>query len=135
MLLHGAAREFRVVRADGAIDLAVHLGGFLEVLRVLNGFGAAFVETGGDRLHKSAENRIACGAGNGAVEANVVNQELPRSFERCIHLGDLFSKFSNMFARSSLGSQRSQVGLDHNSRLEHLFGEETVQDAQNRKGT
>src|ERR1039457_1029803 len=76
VLLHGELGLGRVVGADGAVDFAVHLGGFLEVLGVLDGEAAVVVEVGGDGLHQRGEDGVAGGAGDSAVEADVMDEVL-----------------------------------------------------------
>ena len=96
----------RVVGADGAVDFAVHLGGFLQVLRVGDGEAAGVVEVGGDGLHQRGEDGVAGGAGDGAVEADVVDEVLVGVGERGVHLGDLFGEFGDVLVGGALGGER-----------------------------
>ncbi len=122
------------VGADGAIDLAVHLGGFFEVDGVLHGLAAVLVEVGGDGLHESAEDGVAGGAGDSAMEADVVNEVLLRIRERGVHLGDLFGELGDVLVGCALGGKGGNVGFDDETCLEHLPGQEAVKDAEDGEG-
>ena len=135
VLLHGELGLRRVVRADGAVDLAVHLGGLLEVLGVLDGEAAVVVEVGGDGLHQRGEDGVAGGAGDGAVEAHVVDEVLVRVAERGVHLGDLFGEFGDVLVGGALGGERGDGGFDDEAGLEHLPGQEAVQRAEDGERT
>ena len=111
VLLHGLAGVDGVVGADGAVDLAVHLGGLLEVLGVLDGLAAVVVEVGGDGLHEGAEDGVAGGSGDGAVEADVVDEVLLGVVEGGVHLGDLFGELGDVLVGGALGGEGGDVGL------------------------
>ncbi len=91
---------------------------------------AAVVEIGGDGLHERGEDGIAGGAGDGAVEADVVDEVLLRIAERGVHLGDLFGELGDVLVGGAFGGQGGDVGLDDEARLEHLPGQEAVQRAE-----
>ena len=134
VLLHGAAGLGGVVGADGAVDLAVHLGGLLEVLGVLDGQAAVVVEVGGDGLHEGAEDGVAGGAGDGAVEADVVDEVLLGVVEGGVHLGDLFGELGDVLVGGALGGEGGDVGLEDEAGLEHLPGEEAVEGSEDGEG-
>jgi len=90
VLLHGATSLRGVMRSDGAIYLAVHLGRFLQIHCVLDGLTAEFIEIGNERLHYRREDRVGCGASDGAMEANVMDEVFMRIVECGIHLGYFF---------------------------------------------
>src|ERR1017187_6684621 len=76
VLFHGELGLRRVVGADGAVNFAVQLGGLFQVLGVFDGEAAVVVEVGGDGLHQRAQDRVARGAGDSAVEADVMDEVL-----------------------------------------------------------
>jgi hypothetical protein len=134
VLLHGAAGLGGVVGADGAVDLAVHLGGFLEVDGVDDGLAAVLVEVGGDGLHEGAEDGVAGGSGDGAVEADVVDEVLVGVGEGGVHLGNLFGQFGDVLVGGTLGGEGGYVGFDDEARLKHLPGKEAVEGSEDREG-
>ena len=133
VLLHGDAGLGGVVGADGAVDLAVHLGGFLEIRSVDDGLAAVLVEIGGDGLHEGAEDGVAGGAGDGAMEADVVDEVLLRIGKGGVHLGDLFGELGDVLVGGALGGQRGDVGLKDKAGLEHLPGKESMERSEDGK--
>lgn len=133
VLLHGDAGLGGVMRANGAIDLAMHLRGFLEINCVDDGFAAVLIEIGGDGLHEGAEDWIAGGASDGAVESHIVNKVLVRIGKRGIHFSHFFSKLRNMLVGRTLRSQRSDVGFKDKPRLKHLPRKKSMERAKNGK--
>ena len=134
MLLHGLAGLGGVVGADGAVDLAVHLGGFFEVDGVCDGLAAVLVEIGGDGLHEGAEDGVAGSSSDGAVKAYVVDEVLLGVFESGVHLGDLFGEFGDVLVGGTLGGEGGDAGLEDEAGLEHLPGKEAVEGSEDREG-
>ena len=135
MLLHNLAGVGGVVGADGAVDLAMHLGGLFEALGALNGLAAAFVEVGGDGLHEGAEDGVAGGTCDGAVEADVVDEVLLRVVEGGVHLGDFFGELGEVLVGGALGGEGGEAGLEDEAGLEHLPREEAVESSEDGEGT
>ena len=134
VLLHGLAGERGVTRSDGAEDLAVHLGGFLEVLGVLDGLGAKLVEIGGDGLHQGTEDGIASGAGDGAMETDVVDEIFLGVGEGGVHLGDLFGQLGDVLVGGALGGEGCYGGFEDETGFKHLPGKDAVESSQDREG-
>ncbi len=134
VLLHGLAGLGGVVGADGAVDLAVHLGGLFQVLGVLDGLAAVAVEVGSDGLHQGAEDGVAGGSGDGAVETDVVDEVLLGVVEGGVHLGDLFGELGDVLVGGALGGEGGDVGLEDEAGFEHLPGEEAVERSEDGEG-
>jgi hypothetical protein len=130
VLLHGEAGLGRVMRANGAVDLAVHLGRFLEINRINNGLAAVFVEIRCDCLHKCAKDRVSGRPRDGAVEADIVDEVLVRVGKGGVHLGDLFRQFGNVLVGGAFGGEGGHVGFEDKSGLEHLPGKKAVEGAE-----
>ena len=111
VLLHDLACVGGVVGADGAVDFSVHLGGLFEVGGALDGLAAALVEVGGDGLHECAEDGVAGGSGDGAVEADVVDEVLLGVVEGGVHLGYLFGELGEVLVGGALGGEGGEVGF------------------------
>ena len=95
---------------------------------------AVVVEVGGDGLHEGGEDGVAGGAGDGAVEADVVDEVLLRVGEGGVHLGDLFGEFGDVLVGGALGGEGGDVGLEDEAGLEHLPGEEAVEGSEDGEG-
>ena len=129
MFLHQSARFKGIARANGAVDLPVHLGGFAQVDGALDGFEALVVHRRGDGLHEGGENGIAGGLGDDAVKEHVVDQVIGRVIHGGEHLGDLFGQRGVVLLLAAVGGQRGQTAFQNQSRLEHLPGLKAVQRA------
>ncbi len=134
MVLHGSAGLDGITGADGAEDLAVHLGGLFEGLRVAGGLAAIGVEIGGDGLHEGAEDGVAGGPGDGAMEPDVVDEVLLGVVEGGVHLGDLFGELRDVLVGGALGGEGGHVGLQDDAGLEHLPGKEAMESSEDGEG-
>ena len=129
VVLHGFAGGGCVLGADGAIDFAMHFGGVLKVVGVFDGLAAAVVERSGDGFHECGQDGIAGGLGDGAMEADVVDEIFRGVVDGGVELGYLLGQRGEVLALAALGGQRGEVAFEQHARFEHVPGLKAVQGA------
>jgi len=124
---HLGARAFGIAVADGLVDAAMHLRRLLEVVRALDGHAALFVNERRDHLDEGEENGIAARRSDGAMEADVVDEERLRITQRGKHPGHLLGHRGEAIGEPVLGGEADGADFEDAAGFEDLVAGEAVQ--------